>query len=319
MKRAAPKLIQFVDMMEFLRKANESVTPDVLYDLVLEQSGYITALETKKGDEAISRIENIRELKSNIISYQEQSGDATLAGFLDEVALYTDLDNMEEADCVTMMTMHSAKGLEFPTVFIVGMEENMFPSSRCIGDPVEMEEERRLCYVALTRAKRMLYLLCARQRMLFGKTTSNLPSRFTDEIPEEHMDKGGFLPPKRKELFSDDDYGFGEEAAYGATYRERPTYGGNRGYSGYGGGTSYQKKKTTIAPPKRPTAPTAAAGAAAGGGFNVGDSVKHKAFGMGKIVKKTPMGGDALVEIEFESVGTKRLMLKVAAANMEKA
>jgi len=315
LKRAAPRLMQFVDMMEFLRQANESVTPDVLYDLVLEQSGYITALENKKGDEAISRIENIRELKSNIISYQEQSGDATLAGFLDEVALYTDLDNMEEADCVTMMTMHSAKGLEFPTVFIVGMEENMFPSSRCIGDPVEMEEERRLCYVALTRAKRMLYLLCARQRMLFGKTTSNLPSRFTDEIPEEHMDKGGFLPPKRKELFRDDDFGFGDEAAYGATYRERPSYG-NRGYSGYGG-TSYQRKPAAAAP-KRPTAPTASAGASAGVGFNVGDRVKHKAFGMGKIVSKKPMGGDALVEIEFDSVGTKRLMLKVAAANMEK-
>jgi len=161
----------------------------------------------------------------------------------------------------------------------------------------------------------MLYLLCARQRMLFGKTTSNLPSRFTDEIPEEHMDKGGFLPPKRKELFRDDDFGFGDEAAYGATYRERPSYG-NRGYSGYGG-TSYQRKPAAAAP-KRPTAPTASAGASAGVGFNVGDRVKHKAFGMGKIVSKKPMGGDALVEIEFDSVGTKRLMLKVAAANMEK-
>ena len=305
-------------MMEFLRKANESVTPDVLYELVLEQSGYITALEAKKGDEAISRIENIKELKSNIISYQEQSGDASLAGFLDEVALYTDLDNMEEADCVTMMTMHSAKGLEFPTVFIVGMEENMFPSSRCIGDPVEMEEERRLCYVALTRAKRMLYLLCARQRMLFGKTTSNLPSRFTDEIPEEHMDKGGFLPPKRKELFADDDsFGFGDEAFDRASYRGSSF--GNRGYSGYGGGASYQKKKpaTPIAPPKRPTAPTASAGGT-GGGFKVGDSVKHKAFGMGKIVSMKPMGGDALVEVAFDSGATKKLMLKSAGAHLKK-
>ena len=313
LKRAAPKLIQFVDMMEFLRQANTSVTPDVLYDLVLEQSGYITALEAKKGDEAISRIENIKELKTNIISYMEQSGDATLAGFLDDVALYTDLDNLDEADCVTMMTMHSAKGLEFPTVFIVGMEENMFPSSRCIGDPVEMEEERRLCYVALTRAKRMLYLLCARQRMLFGKTTSNLPSRFTEEIPAEHMDKGGFLPSKPKPLFSDDDYGFGEEAAYGATYRERSSF--NSYGSSYGSGGYTKKKAAPIAPPKKTAAPAAGA---AGGGFNAGDAVNHKAFGKGKIVKKTPMGGDALVEIEFESVGTKRLMLKVAAANMTK-
>ena len=317
LKRAAPKLIQFVEMMEFLRKANESVTPDVLYDLVLEQSGYIAALEKKSSDpihssEATSRIENIKELKTNIVSYMEQSGDATLSGFLDDVALYTDLDTMDEADCVTMMTMHSAKGLEFPTVFIVGMEENMFPSTRCIGDPVEMEEERRLCYVALTRAKRMLYLLCARQRMLFGKTTSNLPSRFTEEIPDAHMDKGGYLPPKRKPLFNDDDYGYGEEAAYGATYRERSSFSGNYG-SGYG--TGYKKKPAPISAPKKPMA---AAAAPAGGGFNVGDRVKHKAFGEGKIVKKTPMGGDALVEIEFASVGTKRLMLKVAAANMTK-
>ena len=315
LKRSAPKLIQFVEMMEFLREANGAVTPDVLYDLVLEKSGYIAALEKKGTDEENARIENIKELKTNIISYIEQSGDNTLAGFLDDVALYTDLDNMDgEQDCVTMMTMHSAKGLEFPTVFIVGMEENMFPGSRAIGEPEEMEEERRLCYVALTRAKRMLYLLCARQRMLFGKTTSNLPSRFTDEIPEEHMDKGGYLPPKRRELFQDDDYGFGEEAGYGATYRERPSYG-NRGYSGYGG-TSFQKKKPApIQPPKKPVA---ASSAAAGGGFNVGDTVNHKAFGMGKIVKKTPMGGDALVEIEFQTAGTKRLMLKVASANMTK-
>jgi len=210
-----------------------------------------------------------------------------------------------ETDCVTMMTMHSAKGLEFPTVFIVGMEENMFPSTRCIGDPVEMEEERRLCYVAMTRAKRMLYLLCARQRMLFGKTTGNLPSRFTEEIPEEHMDKGGFLPSKRKPIF-DDDYGYTQHPGYGATYRERSSgYGG--GYGSYG-----QKKAAPIQAPKKPAA------APAVGGFNVGDKVQHKAFGKGEIVKKTPMGGDALVEIRFDTVGIKRLMLKVASANMTK-
>ncbi len=308
LKRGAVKLIQFADMMNELRRANQAVTPDILYDLVLEKTGYIAALEKKGTDEENARIENIKELKTNILSYGEQSGDFTLSGFLDDVALYTDLDSMDEQDCVTMMTMHSAKGLEFPTVFIVGMEENMFPGTRAIGDPVEMEEERRLCYVALTRAKRMLYLLCARQRMLFGKTTSNLPSRFTEEIPEEHMDKGGFLPSKRKPLF-DDDYGYTENPGYGAAYREQPrsSYGG--GYGGYG-----QKKKAPIAAPKKPVmAPTGAAAA-----FDVGDAVQHKAFGKGKIIKKSPMGGDALVEIEFETVGVKKLMLKVAAANMTK-
>ena len=305
LKRSAPRMIQFVEMMEELREANKTVAPDELYDLVLEKTGYIAALEKKGTDEENARIENIKELKTNIISYMEQSGDNTLSGFLDDVALYTDLDNMDgEQDCVTMMTMHSAKGLEFHTVFIVGMEENMFPSTRCIGDPVEMEEERRLCYVALTRAKRMLYLLCARQRMLFGKTTSNLPSRFTEEIPEEHMDKGGFLPTKRKALF-DDDYGYTEKPAYGGTYTERSSYGGNYG--------SARKKTAPIQAPRKTAAPAAAVS-----GFEVGDKVKHKAFGMGEIVKKTPMGGAALVEIQFDTVGTKRLMLKVAAANMEK-
>lgn len=321
LKRSAPKLIQFVEMMEELREGAKSVTPDVLYDAILEKTGYIEALEKKGTDENTSRIENIRELKTNIISYMEQSGDNTLSGFLDDVALYTDLDNMDgEQDCVTMMTMHSAKGLEFPTVFIVGMEENMFPSTRCIGDPVEMEEERRLCYVALTRAKRMLYLLCARQRMLFGRTTSNLPSRFTEEIPEEHMDRGGFLPSKNKALF-DDDFGMTEKPMYSRGYSNGGGYGGNRGSSygnnyGSGYGSSYgsaRPAKKTIQPPKKPAAATAALPA-----FDVGDKVNHKAFGKGEIVKKTPMGGDALVEIEFESVGTKRLMLKVAASNMTK-
>lgn len=317
LKRSAPKLIQFVEMMEELREGAKTVTPDVLYDAILEKTGYIEALEKKGTDENTSRIENIRELKTNIISYMEQSGDNTLSGFLDDVALYTDLDNMDgEQDCVTMMTMHSAKGLEFPTVFIVGMEENMFPSTRCIGDPVEMEEERRLCYVALTRAKRMLYLLCARQRMLFGRTTSNLPSRFTEEIPEEHMDKGGFLPSKNRALF-DDDFGVTEKPMYSRGYSSGGGYGGNytSGYANnysnsYG---SARPTKKTIQPPKKPAAAPANLPA-----FDVGDKVNHKAFGKGEIVKKTPMGGDALVEIEFESVGTKRLMLKVAAANMTK-
>ena len=316
-KRSAPNLMKFFDMMEELRAVAENAEPDVLYDLVLEKTGYIESLEKKGTDENNTRIENIKELKTSIISFMENSGDRTLSGFLDDVALYTDLDNADEnQDCVTMMTMHSAKGLEFPTVFIVGMEENMFPSSRCIGDPVEMEEERRLCYVALTRAKKMLYLLCARQRMLFGKTTSNLPSRFTEEIPAEHMDKGGFLPSKNKPLFNDE-FGTTEQPMYGnAHYGSGYSRSGSgSGYSaGYGSSYGSSSRKSSPIKPKKPAAP-------AGGGlpsFNVGDKVSHKAFGPGEIVKKTPMGGDALVEIEFEKVGTKRLMLKVAAANMTK-
>ena len=295
LRRAAPKLIAFVDMMEELRTANETETPDRLYDLLLEKTQYIQALEKKGNMEDIARIENIQELKTNIVTYMKETGDESLSGFLDDVALYTDLDTMtEENDCVTMMTMHSAKGLEFPVVFIVGAEEGIFPGLRTIGDPEEMEEERRLCYVAMTRAQQMLYLTCARQRMIFGRTTSNLPSRFVEEIPEEDLDKGGVLP-KRRDLFNDEQ-GVVAQPGYGSS---RYGYGARRQ-------AAEPERKAPIAPPK------------AAEKFVVGDRVNHKVFGLGTIQKMTPMGGDALVEIEF-SQGTKKLMLKVAAANMTKA
>ena len=263
--------------------------------MLLEKTQYIQALEKKGNVEDIARIENIQELKTNIVTYMKETGDESLSGFLDDVALYTDLDTMtEENDCVTMMTMHSAKGLEFPVVFIVGAEEGIFPGLRTIGDPEEMEEERRLCYVAMTRAQQMLYLTCARQRMIFGRTTSNLPSRFVEEIPEEDLDKGGVLP-KRRDLFNDEQ-GVVAQPGYGSS---RYGYGARRQ-------AAEPERKAPIAPPK------------AAEKFVVGDRVNHKVFGLGTIQKMTPMGGDALVEIEFAQ-GTKKLMLKVAAANMTKA
>ena len=199
------------------------------------------------------------------------------------MALYTDMDNYDkEADCVVMMTMHSAKGLEFPTVFIVGMEESIFPGMRAIGEAEEMEEERRLCYVAITRAKERLHMVCARQRMLFGRTTANRVSRFVDEIPEEHIEKN---IPK----------GYG--------YREKP----------HDLGFAYK------APPYRQhqvAAPAAQESATAS--FALGDSVRHKAFGDGVIIKMSPMGGDYLIEVNFEGVGPKKLMLRAAAQHMTK-
>ena len=133
---------------------------------------------------------------SSIQNYLENAVDEpSLAGFLDEIALYTDLDSHDPSeDCVVMMTMHSAKGLEFPVVFVVGVEEGIFPGIRAIGEAEEMEEERRLCYVAMTRAKEKLYMTCASQRMLFGRTNSNRPSRFLGEIPPEYVEKSGRLP-----------------------------------------------------------------------------------------------------------------------------
>lgn len=297
LRRAAPKLLLFVDMIEELRRAKDELTPDELYDLLIEKSGYVAALEKKGAAEDIARVENIAELKTNIISYMTETGDTTLEGFLDDVALYTDLDSMDkDTDCVSMMTMHSAKGLEFPTVFIVGMEEGIFPGLRSIGYPEEMEEERRLCYVAMTRAQKSLYFTCARQRMLFGKTTSNLPSRFTEEIPEIHMDRGGVSPNRPLPLFDDE---------FGTTLR--PEYGGRSA----GRDTRYSEtpiRRQPVVPIGSKTLPK----------FQVGDKVEHKAFGAGEITKMTPMGGDALVEITFDKIGVKRLMLRAAAPNMEK-
>ena len=237
----------------------------------------------------------------------KESGDLTLEGYLANVALYTDLDNYDrDADSVVMMTMHSAKGLEFPTVFLVGMEETIFPGMRAIGEPEEMEEERRLCYVALTRAKRRLYLVCARQRMLFGRTTSNRASRFVDEIPEEHIRKNlpkGYGYHDRRE-----EPGFAARSSW-----DEPAY-------------SARPRWTEPAPASRPTAPKPRPAytpaprkpAAPPQSFAVGDAVRHKAFGDGKIVKMTPMGGDFLVEIQFEKVGVKKLMLRAAAQHMTK-
>ncbi len=277
--RAAPRLIQFSDMMASLRAQAAELPVDQLYDLVLEATGYEKALRDKGGDENLARLENIAELKTNILGYIKETGDASLAGFLDEVALYTDLDSYSaDADCAVMMTMHSAKGLEFPVVFVVGMEEGLFPGTRSIGEPDEMEEERRLCYVALTRARETLYLTCARQRMIFGHTTMNKPSRFTDEIPEEDMERTGATPEKQREW--------------------------------------HPRKKLPPEPRKHAAAPPAQAAVPAK--FSVGDRIEHTAFGAGEITKLTPMGGDALIEISFAGAGTKRLMLRAASQHMKK-
>ncbi len=297
LSRSAARLIGFTDMMAELRAMAESQPVDLLYDAVLDRSGYVRALQEKGGDEAMARLENVNELKTNILGYIKETGDATLAGFLDEVALYTDIDSYDrDTDCAVMMTMHSAKGLEFPEVYIVGMEEGLFPGVRCIGEPEEMEEERRLCYVALTRARERLYLSCARQRMIFGRTSMNLPSRFTEEIPEEDLERQGVSAQKKP--------GADEEA-------ERPArqFDKKRCYGSFG--AERQRPNQVHAPSPVPAASEKPK-------FNLGDRVVHRAFGKGEITKVTPMGGDALIEITFDEVGVKRLMLRAASQHMKK-
>ncbi|MBP1757914.1 MAG: UvrD/REP helicase [Firmicutes bacterium] len=299
LQKSAVKLRTFVEMMEGLMIKAEFLSLTELYDALLLSSGYVTMLEEKREENA-TRLENVRELKSSIIGYLENTDEPTLAGFLDEVALYTDWDSQEDADnSVTMMTMHAAKGLEFPVVFAVGLEEGIFPGFRAIGEHDELEEERRLCYVAMTRAKEELYLSWAASRMLFGKTASYMPSRFVKEIPPEYVETTGRTPYDHNDLPFEDQWKKPSLNAYGGE--------GAAGLRQIPGGIPQQTVYRS--PAKKGTALPE---------FAKGEMVHHDAFGKGMLISVQPMGGDALIEVAFDNVGTKRLMLKAAAQHMRK-
>ena len=315
LRSAAPRLTAFADMIFELGASD--LPPDELYDLVLEKTGYRAMLESSDDQENVTRLENVMELKSNIVTYLKENEGGDLNGFLAEVALFTDIDRYDtETDCVTLMTMHSAKGLEFPTVFIIGAEDGIFPGIRAIGDPGELEEERRLCYVAITRAKEKLYITAARQRMLFGRTSANPLSRFIDEIPDEDAEK-----PKQPTQYS----------SYRPDYQPGSTPRGS--YAGsFGGGYIKQnapKREWSFGDspdpaydrPKKPiTAKKPAPAKPSAGGLDLaaGDRVRHKAFGEGTVVSVKPVGGDALIEIEFEKSGLRKLMKNFASEYMTK-
>lgn len=289
LSRASMRMRIFANMISELIEQSKELAPDLLYDQLLEKTGYLRLLEEKNTVEDSARAENVKELKTSIINYKSETTEPTLEGYLADVALYTDMDNYDkDQDCVVMMTMHSAKGLEFTNVFLVGAEEGIFPGIKAIGEADEMEEERRLCYVAITRAKKKLCISCARQRMLFGKTTANRVSRFIDEIPEEHIEKRNI--PRG--------YGFGEKSTVQREYGQRP---------------SYQTKSRPVSAPVQ-----AAAKSAPVPSFKVGERVRHRAFGDGQITKMTPMGNDQLIEISFDGGITKKLMLRAAALHMVK-
>ena len=308
LKSIAVKLEGFIAMMEEMREKADQLELVEFYEYVCDRTGYVTMLTEKNDMESRGRLENVRELTSSINAFLDNGPDnPSLAGFLDEVALYTDLDSTEDGDnCVVMMTMHSAKGLEFPNVYVVGMEDGLFPGNRAMGEPEEMEEERRLCYVAMTRAMEKLTLTHARQRMLFGRTTPAMPSRFLEEVPEENSRWIGKPEPKPERHWSDD-------------FNDEPMgFGGSFGGGSFGGGSSYSgapkisaKKPTfTESVKKAPAAPMLQ--------LQPGESVRHSAFGVGLVVSVRPMGGDALIEVAFDTVGTKKLMLKAASAHLTK-
>lgn len=286
LQRSAPKLLQFAAMMqEFMDAANDEETSlKELYQLILDKTNYIEFLRASEEDDAQDRIDNINELASNLIQYEEENGEeASLSGFLEEVSLMTDIDNYDtDSDAVVMMTMHSAKGLEFPVVFLPGFEEGIFPGMQAIFNPPQIEEERRLAYVAITRAREELYILHSMSRMIFGSTSRNKPSRFLEEIPEEliqHSHSREWKKPQPGTVLPTSAF----EARAITTESAR-----NFGPAKVAQSTPSTEK------------------------FSVGDSVVHKTFGVGIILSATPMGNDTLLEIAFDTVGTKKLMANFA-------
>lgn len=302
LSRAAVKIRQFTNMMEELRRQNEEEDCRVsaLYEAMLEATGY-RAMWEQAGETEAGRVDNLNELASSLKDYERNSDEEfpRLYGFLEEAALMTDVDNYDaSADTVILMTIHAAKGLEFPVVFLPGLEDGIFPGMPSLFDPDEMEEERRLCYVAITRAKQRLIVSNSKSRMLYGSTNRNRPSRFLEDIPAElmeHTDKS----MKRESYVSSHNL-----SSYGATFSRHSASGGD-------GAFSARKQPLTG---RRSTVGSAAVISAASQAerWAPGDRVAHKVFGEGVIEKVSPMGNDSLLQIAFDKAGVKKIMANFA-------
>lgn len=300
----------FINQIEELRDKKDTLIISELIKETLKITGYSKALELEDTTEAETRLENLDEFLTVAIEFEEELADNTLADFLEGITLSSDIDNTDETeDSVTLMTLHSAKGLEFPVVFLVGMEEGIFPGYKSIGEQKELEEERRLCYVGITRAKQHLFLTCARQRTIFGSTSCNQVSRFLKEIPEELLD--GYedaLSDKREKSYGD--------------YRFEWKYGG--GYNKSESTINSYKVNNTEDFGKKPDFAFRSAESFLSGLnkkktsdmdlsiYKAGKRVYHKKFGEGNINYVEAEGDDLKVDITFDKVGHKRLMAKYA-------
>lgn len=284
LQRVSVKLKSFSDLIDGLSYSyhNENISISELYNMILEQTDYIDYLKQDK-EFTESRIENVMELLSNIKRYEEDSnGSATLSGFLEEVSLLSDIDNYDEnSDAVVLMTLHSAKGLEFDTVFLPGFEEGIFPGIQSFGSDKDIEEERRLAYVGVTRAKKKLYILNSDSRMIFGSTTHNKASRFLSEIPDELLEKTKSRDWK--------DLAKGEETPRSAQEMRAKSVLAARHFGEIAGGRSLNNSVS----------------------YSMGDKVKHNIFGLGEVKAVSPMGGDALLTVKFGKE-EKRLMANFA-------
>ena len=300
---------EFIEQIENLRVEKENLSISELIKLTLKTTGYTKALEQENTVEAETRIENLEEFLTVAIEFEEESADSSLAEFLEGLTLSSDIDGMEDTeDSVTLMTLHSAKGLEFPVVFLVGMEEGIFPGYKSIGEPKELEEERRLFYVGITRAKQYLYLTCAKHRTIFGSTSYNAISRFVKEIPDELLE--GYqeaVEPKSEDSFGDTGY--------------RWSYGNGQTVKTYKFDGDEVGKAVAAAKPKfefrsaesflnsiKQTKSTDVDISK----YKAGQRIYHKKFGEGTINYIEEEGEDAKVDINFDKAGHKRLMAKFA-------
>ena len=270
----------FMDFVEKIRALADKVPLHELINFVIVNSGYMAELQKADEKDGRDRIENLSTLVSNAVDYEKNEDEPTLAGFLEEASLMSDIDNYDgSADTVTLMTIHSAKGLEFPVVFIAGMEDGIFPGINSLSFPDQLEEERRLAYVGITRAKEKLFITYARNRMLFGSTVHNRPSTFLHEIPEALKD----------------------------TQDNRLTY--DRRPHVHAAAPSAAKEFPSAAVSARPPKASVT--------FAPGETVRHHAFGLGLVLSVRPMGGDTLLEIAFDKCGTKKLMANFARLTKE--
>lgn len=320
LSRAKTKLADFTNTMKELIALKDNVSMTELLDIVLEKTGYLKSLENDP-ETMEDRIANLNELSSNLQRYSDENGDdATLEGFLDEVSLMSDIDNFNaDNDAVVLMTLHSAKGLEFPVVFLAGMENGIFPSQQAMFSQSDMEEERRLAYVGITRAKEKLFMTNAKSRMLHGQTMYNRPSDFISEIPDELKDEektanpfGSFASFGSSSLDTTDGRGY-----YPYTYSKgenKPLYSQSAFSSSQSGQASSSSSYSSSAysPASRPSKSENKMSGIDIFSLKSGDSIRHKKFGDGMIIGKEKMGNDVLLEVVFEKVGTKKIMAKVA-------
>ncbi len=291
--RVAENLVRFTDMIKSLIAINANEGLVSLMQKSIELTGYKRMLEDA-GEAEKDRLDNVNELVSNVVEYTENNEEATLAGFLEEVALVADIDGYDDqSDAVVMMTIHSAKGLEFPVVFLPGLEEGVFPGMQSALDPYELEEERRLAYVAMTRAKERLYCLCAKERLLFGRTQYNPQSRFISEIPQQYADIDLGRRERRAERSEGAHYA-NEGDIFGFSSQSRLSSEFTRSVSSARG--EAQKKQSSAVSQR----------------FECGQRVRHAAFGIGEILSVRDMGADVLYEVAFDTVGTKKLMATYA-------